>query len=169
MRIIVTVPTTGIVDSVIERKEGSLKGTLVTLGENEPVSIGHLQALIGEKQRGIVRTEIVDENPEDSVAQMIITSDDERWIKSLRSKLASLDNDPEKLRAELQKMEVEETTDDVELEPGVKTQAVRRSIKYKSRGRSKESRFPKVSISTEAQSILKDIRSNNANNPEVLA
>ena len=153
MQMTILAPSTGEVDDVIKREIGSLAGTLVTTGNNQPIGIDHLIALVGSAPSGTIKTEVIDENPDDSVCMLRITTEDEDWLTSLQRIIAGLDNDPEKLRDEVEKMDappVIEDTPDGQIE--------RVNIKYDPDGSPVAGRFSKQTVKTKAKTAIKKIK-----------
>ena len=146
-------PSTGEVDDVIKREIGSLAGTLVTTGNNQPIGIDHLIALVGSVPSGTIKTEVIDENPDDSVCMLRITTEDEGWLTALQRVIEGLDNDPEKLREEVEKMDappvIEDTADG---------QIERVNIKYDPDSTPVAGRFSKQTVKTKAKTAIKKIK-----------
>jgi hypothetical protein len=158
MQMTILAPSTGKVEDVIQRQIGSLAGTLVTTGNNQPIGLDHLVALVGASPSGAIRTEVIDENPDDSVCQLRITTDDEVWLTALQTKLASLDNDPEKMREEVEKMITDVT---VEVTPG--GQAERVFIQYDPAAAPVAGRFPKMEVTAQAKKSIKKLKASKKN------
>ena len=158
MQMIILSPSTGEVDDVIQRQIGSLAGTLVTTGNNQPIGLDHLVALVGSSPSGVIRTEVIDETPDDSVCQLRITTDDEVWLTALQTKLSSLDNDPEKLREEVEKM-----ITDVTVEDTLNGQAERVVIQYAPAAAPVAGRFSKMEVAAQAKKSIKKIKASEKN------
>ena len=148
-------PSTGEVDDVIKREIGSLAGTLVTTGNNQPIGIDHLVALVGSSPSGTIKTEVIDENPDASVCMLRITTEDEGWLTALQRVIEGLDNDPEKLREEVEKMDatpvIEDTADG---------QIERVNIKYDPDSTPVAGRFSKQTVKSKAKTAIKKIKAN---------
>ena len=153
MQMTILAPSTGEVDNVMQRQVGSLAGTLVTTGNNQPIGIDHLVALVGSSPSGTIKTEVIDENPDDSVCMLRITTEDEDWLTALQRIMEGLGNDPEKLREEVEKMDatpVIENTPDGQIE--------RVNMKYDPDSTPVAGRFSKQIVKSQAKKAIKKIK-----------
>jgi hypothetical protein len=153
MQMTILAPSTGEVEDVMQRQVGSLAGTLVTTGNNQPIGIDHLIALVGSSPAGELKTEVIDENPDDSVCMLRITTEDEGWLTALQRVIEGLDNDPEKLREEVEKMDatpvIEDTADG---------QIERVNMKYDPDSTPVAGRFSKQTVKSKAKTAIKKIK-----------
>lgn len=106
--ITVSVPMTGFVERVEKNRHGRIRA----VGDNRPIGIEEMMVLVGSTPARGVRTEVLNRDLSDGTCTLLLAADDAAWLTTVQIKLAALDDDPERIRTELQKFRIGVDADD---------------------------------------------------------